>query len=260
MTETAAAADGVGFFWFHFQGANHGPIGREEVTRWVEEGRVRPETWCWHEGLDTWRPVAEVPAMRPFFGLEAEVAEPSADVPDEVVETPVAEPILAQPAKEPAPEPTASPGRVRWESVEVAPSNAAAALPYASFGRRFAAGGIDVLLLSLLALALMQITGEISVPGIGGVAFYPPWLNLIVAIYMIGLMSRYGGGQTVGYRAMHIRMIDQESGEPPSLRQLLYWQVGLLLQPIGWVWYFTDPRKRMLHNIVSKTVVVHQPD
>ncbi len=140
---------------------------------------------------------------------------------------------------------------------------AAAAEPpaLAGFGVRVGAAAIDLVLWLALSLAtgiilygLAQLGGSADDPISGG------RLSLLAqcaaALYFIGLMSRIGGGATVGYRLFGLRLVDQKTLTPPDLFCAILWYVTSYVRFIGFVTFFFDPRRRMLHNLTSGTVVV----
>ena len=81
-----------------------------------------------------------------------------------------------------------------------------------------------------------------------------------MAIYYVFLMSDYGGGQSVGYKLMNLKLVDEVHGQPPTLTKTILWYLFTWISTIGWIWYFVDKKRRMLHNLASKTVVVRLPD
>lgn len=76
-------------------------------------------------------------------------------------------------------------------------------------------------------------------------------------------------GQTVGKRAVGIRVVDVESGAPPGrnaslLRAALPPILGILIPAFGWVipylWAVWDPHRRGLHDRLARTRVVALSD
>lgn len=115
---------------------------------------------------------------------------------------------------------------------------------YAGFGPRFIAGLLDALILTIPSLIMWQL-----VPVVGGF--------LVSLAYYGYFMSENGGGQTIGYKAMKIKLVDEVTGQPISLSStFLWWVVLSVIGIIAWIWFFTDDKHRMLHNIASKSVVV----
>ena len=121
----------------------------------------------------------------------------------------------------------------------------AGAQGYAEFGPRLLAGLID----GLILLIPYVVAGSI-IPFVGG---------LLVGLgYYLYFMSESGGGQTIGYKAMKIKLVGEGTGQPvPMGGPLVLWYLVLAFVGfIGWIWYFTDEKHRMLHNIASNTVVI----
>jgi uncharacterized RDD family membrane protein YckC len=115
---------------------------------------------------------------------------------------------------------------------------------YADFGPRFVAGLLDGLILIIPALIVSML-----IPVIGGF--------LVSLAYYGYYMSENGGGQTIGYKTAKIKLVHEVTGQPLALSStFLWWLVLSVAAIIGWIWFFTDDKRRMLHNIASKSVVV----
>jgi uncharacterized RDD family membrane protein YckC len=117
---------------------------------------------------------------------------------------------------------------------------------YAELGERFVAGLLDGLILVipyLLASALLPIVGSL----------------IVGAAYYMYFFSENGGGRTIGYRVMNLRLVDQQSLTPISAGTAALWYlIFALVSIIGWIWFFFDSQKRMLHNIASHTIVINE--
>lgn len=112
------------------------------------------------------------------------------------------------------------------------------------------AGVCDFFIVAVIWFAVLRST----------IAYSGPWLELISFgaiwfIYQAAMIAGPGRGQTFGGMFAQTRMVDQKTGNPPSSRAAMYAAATTLL-PISVLWYFVDPRQRMLHNIASKTIVV----
>jgi hypothetical protein len=52
--------------WYHLQGDDqHGPVGLADVRALVAEGRIKPDTYVWADGMPDWLPARQVPALTP---------------------------------------------------------------------------------------------------------------------------------------------------------------------------------------------------
>jgi uncharacterized RDD family membrane protein YckC len=118
----------------------------------------------------------------------------------------------------------------------------------AEFGDRFVAGLLDGLILAVPYL----IAGTI-IPILG--------VFLVGAAYYLYFLSVNGGGRTIGYKLMRLRLVDQSTRAPVSTGTAAIWYlIFAVASIIAWIWFFTDTRKRMLHNIASHTVVIKESE
>lgn len=99
-----------------------------------------------------------------------------------------------------------------------------------------------------------------------GLLFYEPYHSQIAGIFIgVGFIvwagmffiSLFGFGQTPGDYLIGLRVVDEETGDKPRPAQIITWVISyLFLFPITWIWYFTDKKQRMLHNIASLTLSI----
>lgn len=255
-------------FWFHFKGRNHGPLTLAEARDLADTGEIDGDSWAWAEGLESWRPAREVPGLEQLWQLprplsEAPTLAEAEARPRDAVADPATEPHPAEPhpddAQRAASQQTEPLGQRDGPAIADTALRDRVGTRFAGLHLRAVAGLIDALLLSVLAIGSMQLSGDLERLR-GGESFgwmlYPWWVNLLFLLYFLIFFSRLGGGQSFGYRAMHLRMVDQTTLRPASLPRLVLWYIGTFILPVGWLWYFADRRRRMLHNIVSRTVVL----
>jgi uncharacterized RDD family membrane protein YckC len=123
--------------------------------------------------------------------------------------------------------------------------------PRAGFGERFVAALIDGVLLGILGaianaiLASWALAQLIDI--VGGVAYYS---------YLEGSPS----GQTLGKRAMNIRVVDLQTGMPIGTSRALVRYLGRFLSGIpcglGYFWMLWDKEKQTWHDKLSSAAVV----
>lgn len=85
---------------------------------------------------------------------------------------------------------------------------------------------------------------------------------LVFSVYLIVLLSR--GGQTLGNRAVHSRVVDAQTGQPPTLGKVLVrWIVQIVLTVLfvlpyilSILWPLWDSRNQTLHDKAAGTLVV----
>ncbi|RMH88998.1 DUF4339 domain-containing protein [Lysobacter pythonis] len=63
--ETAPPPSGEAWFYADLDYRRQGPVGREDVLALHRDGRLRRESLVWRQGMDKWRPLAEVFELPP---------------------------------------------------------------------------------------------------------------------------------------------------------------------------------------------------
>lgn len=146
----------------------------------------------------------------------------------------------------------------------------------AGFWRRFAAGAVDVIILSVVfvlldlvvTLALGQPLPKLSQLGpdylvdvaINGDALAEIGLALLgILAFLYFFIFQALRGQTPGQRLISIRVVDGY-GQPPSVARALARTAAFLpswaLCALGVVWIAFDPEKRGLHDRLADTYVI----
>ena len=122
--------------------------------------------------------------------------------------------------------------------------------PRASFGRRFVAFLLDVIILGVVQGILWGLTNEGVAYGVGTL------LSLAYYTYFEGSAS----GQTVGKRALDIRVIDFRSGGPIGHGRAFIRWISRILSTIpcllGYFWMLWDGEKQTWHDKLATSVVV----
>ena len=125
--------------------------------------------------------------------------------------------------------------------------------PRAGFGTRLAAALIDGVILFVVNFVLMRVLGA------AGSA-----LSLLVGLAYYGYLEGSPSGQTIGKRAMNIRVIDFTNGEPLGIGKALLRYVGRIASSIvcllGYFWMLWDDQKQTWHDKIAGTVVVPTSD
>src|SRR5919206_975502 len=122
--------------------------------------------------------------------------------------------------------------------------------PRASFGIRFVAALIDGVLLGIVGFVIRVIFGV----ALGSVLQI--LLGLAYSVYLEGSPS----GQTLGKRAMNIRVIDFNTGGPIGQSRALIRYLGKLVSGfvclLGYLWMLWDSEKQTWHDKFAQSVVV----
>lgn len=126
--------------------------------------------------------------------------------------------------------------------------------PRASFGVRLVAIIIDSILVGVIGGILSLILGST----VGSV------LNIILGLAYYGYLEGSPSGQTVGKKAMNIRVIDFNGGGPIGPGRALLRYIGRIVSAIpcllGYFWMLWDSEKQTWHDKIATTVVVPTAD
>ena len=126
--------------------------------------------------------------------------------------------------------------------------------PRASFGIRFVAALIDGVLLGIIGGVLSLLLGR----ALGTV------LQILMGLAYYSYLEGSPSGQTVGKRAMNIRVIDFGGGGAIGTSRGLIRYLGRILSAIpcllGYFWMLWDKDKQTWHDKIAATVVVPTSD
>jgi uncharacterized RDD family membrane protein YckC len=126
--------------------------------------------------------------------------------------------------------------------------------PRASFGRRLVAALLDGIVLAIPNSILNAVLGRY-----GGGA-----ISLALAIAYFGYLEGSPSGQTVGKRALGIRVVDFNTGGPIGFGRAVVRFVGRYVSFIacflGYLWMLWDKEKQTWHDKFASDVVVPQAD
>jgi uncharacterized RDD family membrane protein YckC len=129
----------------------------------------------------------------------------------------------------------------------------AAVGPRAGFWQRFGAALLDGIMLGIVNGILTSV--------LKGVGYA---LALLISVAYFSYFEGGPSGQTVGKRALGIRVIDFDNGGPLGYgRGAIRW-IGRYLSAIplglGYFWMLWDPQKQCWHDKLANDVVVPQAD
>lgn len=126
--------------------------------------------------------------------------------------------------------------------------------PRAGFWQRFAASILDGLVVNLVGLPLVLALDTV----IAQVA------NVLIAIIYFSMLEGGPTGQTLGKRALGIRVIDFERGGPIGIGRGAIRYFGRIVSTIplllGYFWMLWDQERRTWHDKFATAVVVPVSD
>ena len=134
---------------------------------------------------------------------------------------------------------------------------------YATYSRRTRALFIDSIWWAVLVLFIPvgpSAEDILSAPvSLGPSVVF--WLTVVqcVPVIVTGVMWAIWG-TSPGKRALGLRIVDADTGEPMTIKQAAIRTLGYLLffasGGIGFLWMLFNPRRQGLHDLMANTVVV----
>ena len=89
------------------------------------------------------------------------------------------------------------------------------------------------------------------------------WIYILIPLVIVQTLFMYRTGQTPGYRAYNIKLIDENTKEKPSIFIIIFRNLSAILSLftlIGWVLMFFRKDHKTLHDLLSATAVVTTHD
>ncbi len=132
--------------------------------------------------------------------------------------------------------------------------------PYASAGLKIKAFLTDAF---MLLMPIMYIVFYLVMDGREDFAEHKllGWFYILLPLIILQTIFMYKTGQTPGYRAYNITLIDEHTKKRPSLLIILFRNLAAILSLftfLGWVMMFFRKDNKTLHDLLSATAVVHK--
>ena len=131
---------------------------------------------------------------------------------------------------------------------------------YASIGLKIKAFITDSF---MLLMPIMYVVFYFVMDGREGFAEHKlaGWLYILIPLIIVQTIFLQKTGQTPGYRAYNITLIDEKTKERPSLFVILFRNLAAILSfftIIGWMLMFFRKDNKNLHDLLSATAVVNK--
>ncbi len=132
---------------------------------------------------------------------------------------------------------------------------------YASKGAKFKAFLTDAF---MLVMPIMYAVFYLVMGGREGFAAHKAlgWLYILIPLVIVQTAFMYRTGQTPGYRAYDLTLIDENTGEKPSLFIIFFRNASAVLSLFtifGWLMMFFRKDAKTLHDLLSNTAVIQKP-
>lgn len=131
---------------------------------------------------------------------------------------------------------------------------------YASVGEKIKAFLTDAF---MLIMPIMYVVFYLIMDGREGFAEHKllGWVYILLPLVIVQTIFMYKTGQTPGYRAYNITVIDENTKEKPTLFILLFRNLAAilsLLTIVGWMLMFFRKDNKTLHDLLSATAIVNK--
>jgi len=87
------------------------------------------------------------------------------------------------------------------------------------------------------------------------------WLYILIPLVIVQTLFMFKTGQTPGYRTYEITLIDEHTGERPSLFIIFFRNAAAILSLFtifGWLMMFFRKDGKTLHDLLSNTAVIQK--
>ena len=149
-------------------------------------------------------------------------------------------------------------GKIQTETPKLKPKNKDD--NYASVGMKIKAFLTDAF---MLLMPIMYVVFYLIMDGREGFSEHKllGWFYILIPLIIIQTIFMYKTGQTPGYRAYNITLIDENTKEKPTLFIILFRNLAAILSLfaiIGWMLMFFRKDNKTLHDLLSATAVVNK--
>ncbi len=133
---------------------------------------------------------------------------------------------------------------------------------YASSGSKIKAFLTDSF---MLVMPIMYVVFYLIMGGREGFSEHKAlgWVYILIPLVIVQTIFMFKTGQTPGYRAYKLTLIDDFTGEKPSLFIILFRNLCAVLSLFtlfGWVMMFFRKDSKTLHDLLSRTAVIYKSE
>ena len=133
---------------------------------------------------------------------------------------------------------------------------------YASSGMKIKAFLTDAF---MLVMPIMYVVFYLVMGGREGFSEHKMigWIYILLPLVIVQSIFMYKTGQTPGYRAYNLTLIDENTGKKPSLFIILFRNLAAILSLFtffGWIMMFFRKDNKTLHDLLSTTATIIKHD
>ena len=133
---------------------------------------------------------------------------------------------------------------------------------YASSGMKIKAFLTDAF---MLVMPIMYVVFYLIMGGREGFEEHKimGWVYILVPLVIAQTLFMFKTGQTPGYRAYNLSLIDEATGNKPSLFIILFRNLSAILSLFsffGWLMMFFRKDNKTLHDLLSGTAIITKND
>ena len=115
----------------------------------------------------------------------------------------------------------------------------------------------------MLVMPIMYIVFYLIMGGRDGFSEHKAlgWIYILIPLIIAQTIFMFKSGQTPGYRAYNLTLIDDTTGERPSLFVVFFRNICAVLSlfsVFGWVMMFFRKDSKTLHDLLSRTAVIYK--
>lgn len=117
----------------------------------------------------------------------------------------------------------------------------------------------------MLVMPIMYVVFYLIMGGREGFAEHKAmgWVYILLPLVIAQTLFMFKTGQTPGYRAYHLTLIDEATGNKPSLFITLFRNLAAILSLFtffGWLMMFFRKDHKTLHDLLSGTATITKND
>ncbi len=148
-------------------------------------------------------------------------------------------------------------GKVSQESLEQ--TDTSLHYPYAKASTKIKAFLTDSF---MLLMPIMYIVFYLVMDGREGFAAHKllGWIYIFIPLIIVQTLFMIKTSQTPGYRAYDVKIIDETTGETPSVSIIIFRNLCAILSffsLFGWLMMFFRKDHKTLHDLLSRTAIIY---